>query len=92
MSSEGSSIPCFDRGGNQDLDLHACSLNGTYPQCCEPTQLCASNGLCAHRNQGGAYTPYVIGGCIDSDWSDEGCVSECKDSESRLALYTSHAQ
>jgi hypothetical protein len=80
MSSNSTSISCFNRNENQKLDLYACSHDGSLAQCCEATDLCASNGLCARSDAAQGQAPYNIGGCTDSTWQDKGCVSQCKDS------------
>jgi hypothetical protein len=73
-AAETSAQQCYNQQGVEDTGMVACNEDGG---CCEPGDICWSNGFCKGSNNTSEFFFYV--GCTDPGWNSPGCIPQCLD-------------
>jgi hypothetical protein len=81
---------CWSIDGFEESDRLVCDPHADVSNCCSPSEICYSNGLCggvqeAHNNT--LATPFFIGACTRQDFEDPKCAvaPKCRRNNSELA-------
>jgi hypothetical protein len=81
---------CWSIDGFEESFRLVCDPQAEVSNCCSPSDICYSNGLCggvqeAHNNT--LRTPFFIGACTQQDFEDPKCAvaPKCRQNNSELA-------